>query len=109
MKSDSAERRKCRVQRKRPSMDGKRNRLQAPEISLSASSIQWCVAVQNFLPKSIKGDAHPIVFPDNRREVVYEEDPIVGASPAAQKADNAALRILAIHPFEAGSVEIEFV
>jgi len=70
------------AQREGLPVNGKRNGLYAAEVSLTASAVQWSVAIQQFFPESGSRNANPVVLSDHRREIANEEQ-LVGRIPAA--------------------------
>ena len=78
----------------------------APDVSLSAASVQRGVTVQHLLPMAIQGHADTVIVPRHRRKITDEQRDLSWAFSFSEEADHAALGIAAVHPLEAGRIEI---
>src|ERR1700675_4052418 len=90
-------------------MNRKRYGGQAAEISLSAAAIQRSVAVQDFFPRTLHGNAHAIVLSNDGCEITHEKNLVVRTGSAAEKTNDALFRVLAIHPLEPGGIKVRFM
>ena len=89
-------------------MDRQGRGVQTAFVSLTAASVQWCIAIQHFLPISPGRHAHAVIVPRHRRKITNEHQNVVTIFGAPDKADDAPLAVVAINPFEARRVVIQF-
>ena len=87
---------------------GRGDGLAAGEISLPAAAVERRVAIQHFLPEAAVGHADTVVLSRHRRKIADKEQLVRRIPAASEEADDAALRIAAIHPLKAGGIEIGF-
>src|SRR5579862_8575601 len=66
-----AKRRKCHVQRERPSVNWKRSRMQTTKVSLTATAIHRRVAIDDFFPKPAPRDSGPVIQPWHGGKVAH--------------------------------------
>src|SRR5262250_499400 len=90
-------------------MYGEGNGLAAAEVSLTAAPVERRVTIQHLLPETLSWHANTIVLSDYRRKITNEEQLVGRISATSQKADDAALNILAVHPGETTAIEVQFV
>ena len=81
----------------------------AAEVSLAAAAVHGCVAVQDLFPKTFQRHTHAVVLTNDRREIADKKQPLIRIPPSAKEADDAPLRVIAIHPFKAGSIVVQLV
>src|SRR5207245_11413562 len=62
--------------------------------------------VQNFFPKTVYRHTHAIVLTNDRCEIADEVELLIGSLSSAKEADDAPLRLIAIHPFKTGRIGI---
>src|SRR5580704_7429068 len=90
-------------------MNRKRSCRHAAEVALAGAAIQSSVAVQDFLPVAVQRNAYAIIFPYDWSEIAHEKQLVIRIWPAAKEANDAPLRIFAVHPLETRGIGIEFV
>ena len=89
-------------------MNGKRNALQAAEVSLAVATVQRRVAIQHFPPETFLWDANTVVLPDDWRKIKHEEQFFAGISTAPQETYDAPLMIIAVDPCKTPGIEVQF-
>jgi hypothetical protein len=90
-------------------MNGERSGLQTTEVSLAAATIKRGIAVQDFSPGTLTGDADAIILPENWREITNEKQLFIRISTAANETDDAPLRVFTIDPLEPCGIAIQFI
>src|SRR5262249_43767266 len=86
-----------------------RNGLHAADVPLAASAVYGGVTIQALLPVSAQWNSDAVVSTWNRSEVQRNKGHIRWVFGPPDKSDDAAFKIVAVHPLKSGSLEIYLV
>src|SRR5215471_2764572 len=75
----------------------------------AAPSVMLCIAIQQLLPDSSRGNSQTIAKPWYRREIADHDNLILWRFFFAQKGNCALLGVVAVNPFKTSWIRIQFV
>src|SRR5678815_892386 len=92
----------------RPAVDRQRSGGHTSGVSLTATAVERCIAVQYLPPRGTRRHAHTIVVPRHWRKVADKECDVCGFPALSEEANDATLGIAGIHPLKAEGIEVGF-
>ena len=78
-----------------------------PDRGVTTAAIGGVIGIQDLFPVTLWCDPHPVVMPDDRREVGHEQQTVIRVFPFSQPAKNAVDMIAEVDPFKTRSGIIE--
>src|SRR4030042_6494192 len=91
------------------SMCRDRGSFNTSSVSMSTSTVDTCITVQNFLPETTSWNSSPVIISRDWSKITNNKDQFVRASSFPYKTYNTLFQIVEIHPLETLDSKIQFM